>query len=75
MPSPASTSRRVAGIAYGPAVDEQWGAPTRAVDFFDMKGDLEALFAPRRLRFVKTDHPALHPGRCAKSSLMASSAC
>lgn len=57
--------KRVAAIAYGPAVDEQWGAPTRAVDFFDVKGDLEALFSPRTVRFAKAEHPALHPGRSA----------
>jgi phenylalanyl-tRNA synthetase beta chain len=57
--------KRVAAIAYGPAQDEQWGAPTRAVDYFDVKGDLEALFAPRAVRFVKAEHPALHPGRSA----------
>jgi phenylalanyl-tRNA synthetase beta chain len=61
--------KRVAGIAYGPALDEQWGMPTRAVDYFDVKGDLEALFAPRALRFVKTEHPALHPGRSAAVEL------
>jgi phenylalanyl-tRNA synthetase beta chain len=58
--------KRVAAIAYGPAVDEQWGVPTRAVDYFDVKADLEALFAPRAVRFSKTEHPALHPGRCAE---------
>lgn len=58
--------KRVAAIAYGPAVDEQWGMPSRAVDFFDVKADLEALFAPRPLRFEKAEHPALHPGRCAQ---------
>ena len=57
--------KRVAAIAYGPAAEEQWGMPTRAVDFFDVKADLEALFAPRAVRFVKMEHPALHPGRCA----------
>ncbi|MEW6759306.1 MAG: phenylalanine--tRNA ligase subunit beta [Pseudomonadota bacterium] len=57
--------KRVAAIAYGPAVDEQWGEKTRAVDFFDVKADLEALFAPATLRFVKGEHPALHPGRSA----------
>ena len=57
--------KRVAAIAYGPAVDEQWGVPTRAVDFFDVKADLEALFAPRVVRFSKVEHPALHPGRAA----------
>jgi phenylalanyl-tRNA synthetase beta chain len=57
--------KRVAAIAYGPALDEQWSVPTRAVDFFDVKADLEALFAPRAVRFAKAEHPALHPGRCA----------
>jgi len=57
--------KRVAAIAYGPAAEEQWGMPTRAVDFFDVKADLEALFAPRQVRFAKMEHPALHPGRCA----------
>jgi phenylalanyl-tRNA synthetase beta chain len=57
--------KRVAAIAYGPAADEQWGQPTRAVDFFDVKADVEALFAPRAVRFSKAEHPALHPGRCA----------
>ena len=57
--------KRVGAIAYGPAVDEQWGVATRAVDFFDVKADLEALFAPRVVRFNKAEHPALHPGRCA----------
>jgi phenylalanyl-tRNA synthetase beta chain len=57
--------KRVAAIAYGPALDEQWGAATRAVDFFDVKADLEALFAPLAVRFAKAEHLALHPGRCA----------
>jgi len=57
--------KRVAAIAYGPAAEEQWGLPTRAVDFFDVKGDLEALFSPRQVRFERLEHPALHPGRCA----------
>ncbi|WP_317202388.1 phenylalanine--tRNA ligase subunit beta [Janthinobacterium sp.] len=57
--------KRVAAMAYGPVVDEQWGQPSRAVDFFDVKADLEALFAPRTPRFVKAEHPALHPGRSA----------
>lgn len=56
---------RVAALAYGPACSEQWGVASRWVDFFDMKGDLEALFAPLEVRFVKTEHPALHPGRSA----------
>ncbi|VWC19090.1 phenylalanine--tRNA ligase subunit beta [Burkholderia lata] len=58
--------KRVGALAYGPALDEQWGAETRPVDFFDVKGDLEALLAPAAARFVKAEHPALHPGRSAR---------
>ena len=57
--------KRLAAIAYGPAHDEQWSGPSRPVDYFDVKADLEAMFAPLPLRFVKTEHPALHPGRSA----------
>jgi phenylalanyl-tRNA synthetase beta chain len=60
---------RVAALAAGPALPEQWGTPTRVADFYDIKGDLEALFAPRRLQFERIGgggHPALHPGRCAR---------
>ena len=58
--------KRVAALAYGPVAEEQWGQATRNVDYFDVKADLEALFAPRTLRFVKSEHPALHPGRTAQ---------
>jgi phenylalanyl-tRNA synthetase beta chain len=60
----------VGAIAYGPAYEEQWGVrPTRSVDFFDLKGDVETLVAPREVRFVKATHPALHPGRSARIEL------
>jgi len=55
-----------AGIAYGPAFEEQWGVATRPVDFFDVKGDVELLFHPRTARFEPVAHPALHPGRAAR---------
>jgi len=57
---------RVAGAAFGPALEEQWAIPARAVDFFDVKADLEAVCAPRPLRFEAAAHPALHPGRSAR---------
>ncbi len=57
---------RVGAAAFGPALDEQWGSKARAVDFFDVKADLEAIAAPRRLRFEAQAHPALHPGRSAR---------
>ncbi|MFT4506601.1 phenylalanine--tRNA ligase subunit beta [Caballeronia sp. 15711] len=59
--------KMIGGLAYGPALEEQWGTkPLRTVDFFDVKGDVEALFAPVVPRFVKAEHPALHPGRSAR---------
>jgi len=56
---------RVAALAYGSAAPLQWGSKERAVDFYDVKGDLEALLAPRTPSFVAAAHPALHPGRSA----------
>jgi phenylalanyl-tRNA synthetase beta chain len=60
---------RLGALAYGSATPTQWGAKERAVDFHDVKGDLEALLSPRVARFVATTHPALHPGRCARVEL------
>ncbi len=57
---------RVAGAAFGPALDEQWGVPARTADYFDIKADIEAICAPRRPRFEAAAHPALHPGRSAR---------
>lgn len=60
---------RLAGLAYGPALPEQWGTPSRSVDFFDVKGDLEALLAPLELKAKTFAHPALHPGRSAELTI------
>jgi phenylalanyl-tRNA synthetase beta chain len=57
---------RVAGLAFGPVDALQWGQRERTADFYDAKGDVEALLAPRAARFVADVHPALHPGRCAR---------
>jgi phenylalanyl-tRNA synthetase beta chain len=57
---------RLAGLAYGGALPEQWGSPVRNVDFYDVKSDVEALFAPRGLKFHAEQHSASHPGRSAK---------
>ena len=60
---------RVGGLAYGPADAPQWGSRERGVDFFDVKGDVESLLAPLKPVFVADQHPALHPGRCARVEL------
>lgn len=57
---------RVGAAAFGPTLDEQWGTPTRGVDFYDVKADVEALFWPVSVRFEAAPHPALHPGRAAR---------
>lgn len=57
---------RVAGLASGGADALQWGRKEQGVDFFDVKGDVEALLAPLQARFQTGNHPAMHPGRCAE---------
>jgi len=59
-------SQRLSGLAYGSQLPEQWGATARSVDFYDVKADVEALFAPQSVRFVAAAHTALHPGRSAQ---------
>ena len=56
---------RVAGMVCGNADAPQWGRKEQGVDFFDVKGDVEALLAPRKPVFAPAAHPAMHPGRCA----------
>jgi phenylalanyl-tRNA synthetase beta chain len=55
----------IGGLAFGPAAPEQWSLPLRPVDFFDVKGDLEALASPLQLATPAAPHPWLHPGRSA----------
>jgi phenylalanyl-tRNA synthetase beta chain len=57
---------RIGGIAYGDAAPEQWGSASRAVDFYDVKADVEALLQGRDVRFDAAPHPALHPGKSAR---------
>jgi phenylalanyl-tRNA synthetase beta chain len=56
----------LAGIAFGSAAPLQWGTKEQAADFFDVKADVEALLAPAVPQFEAAEHPAMHPGRCAK---------
>jgi phenylalanyl-tRNA synthetase beta chain len=61
-----SQPMRVAGLCFGPRHPTQWGAKDQDVDFFDVKADVEALFAPMQPEFAVGSHPAMHPGRCAE---------
>ena len=60
----------IAGLAAGATLPEQWGARSEPVDFFDVKGDVEALLratgAAGEFRCVPERHPALHPGQTAR---------
>jgi phenylalanyl-tRNA synthetase beta chain len=56
---------RIGGISYGDARHEQWGLKGRPGDFYDIKGDVEALLAPGAAAFRPLEHPALHPGKSA----------
>lgn len=60
---------RVSGLASGGADTLQWGRKEQGVDFFDVKGDVEALLAPLKPEFLPASHPALHPGRTAEVRL------
>jgi len=61
--------RNAAGLAFGSSRAEQWGEQTRGVDFFDVKADVEALIHPLPVSFEPAEHPALHPGQCARVSI------
>jgi phenylalanyl-tRNA synthetase beta chain len=60
---------RLAGLATGLVFPEQWAGERRAVDFYDLKADVEALLRltgrERDYRFAAAEHPALHPGQAA----------
>jgi phenylalanyl-tRNA synthetase beta chain len=60
---------RVAGLVYGNLDELQWGRAEQAADYFDVKGEVEALLAPLQATFEPTQHPSMHPGRCARVML------
>ena len=60
----------LAGIALGQRLPEQWGSPREALDFYDVKSDLMALFAltgnVAQYRFEVATMTCLRPGRTAR---------
>ncbi len=58
------------GALTGPVLPEQWGSKARAVDFYDAKGDLEALLQVTggrdEFQLQPGQHPALHSGQSAE---------
>ena len=59
----------LSGVITGLRSGEHWQLEKQAVDFFDAKGDVEALLAltadANAYDFVSADIPALHPGQTA----------
>jgi phenylalanyl-tRNA synthetase beta chain len=61
---------KLAAAITGTAQAEQWGVASRKADFFDLKGDLEAVLAlvdpSGGFAFEAAEHPVLHPGQSAR---------
>ncbi|MBC7006282.1 phenylalanine--tRNA ligase subunit beta [Photobacterium sp. BZF1] len=59
----------LAGVIAGTRSEEHWDIETNTVDFFDLKGDLEAILElsanEKAYSFAAVKHPALHPGQSA----------
>ncbi len=66
-------SLKIGGLVAGPLFAEQWGLKSKAVDFFDLKADLEAILdlakCGAEVKWVSAQHPALHPGQSAELKL------
>jgi phenylalanyl-tRNA synthetase beta chain len=71
-PAPVTEPHRYGALAIGPPVPRSWRGGGEPVDFFALKGVLEALAASLGcppLEFESTAEPFLHPGRSAAVSL------
>ena len=60
----------IAGVIGGNRNDEHWGIEKAAADFYDIKGDVEALLSltadAEDYEFSQAEIAALHPGQTAK---------
>lgn len=60
---------RIAGLICGPVTEENWFGKAQSADFFDIKGDVEALLnltgGAGQYSFEAGSHPALHTGQTA----------
>ncbi|MBX2847355.1 MAG: phenylalanine--tRNA ligase subunit beta [Acidiferrobacterales bacterium] len=66
--SPFRETQRIAGVISGPIAPLQWGADsTKSADFYDLKGDIEAVLSLTTSRkpiiFKEFQHISLHPGQ------------
>jgi len=65
--------KQIAGVVTGSRSPEHWSDRQQGIDFYDVKGDIEALLeltgTGERFRFEPASHPALHPGQAAEIQL------
>lgn len=59
----------IAGLIMGTRLPQGWANPKDRVDFYDVKGDVEAILglvgSLGQYQFTPTQHTALHPGQAA----------
>ncbi len=68
-PSGVAQQNVIGGILAGRRIQEHWDGSDVSVDFFDVKGEVEALLSltgKQSVTFEKAQHHALHPGMTAK---------
>jgi phenylalanyl-tRNA synthetase beta chain len=66
---PLTERASIAGIMSGEWGGLNWSEPTRALDFYDLKGDVQAIFdflGVSAVRYLQEIHPGLHPGKSAE---------
>jgi phenylalanyl-tRNA synthetase beta chain len=59
----------LAGLSAGQLGAMSWCESTRKLDFYDLKGDVQALFSTLNINdihYVPASHPGLHPGQSAQ---------
>ena len=63
----------LSGIITGNLYQDHWQLPKKSVDFYDLKGDLEAIFSllgcDEQVQFNRSELSALHPGQSAVINL------
>ncbi|WP_446831716.1 phenylalanine--tRNA ligase subunit beta [Candidatus Foliamicus sp.] len=70
QPGDVAEQTWLAGLQAGDALPEQWGSKSREADFFDARGDVEAILGLSPLaglfRLEAEAHPTLRPGRSVR---------
>jgi phenylalanyl-tRNA synthetase beta chain len=60
----------IGGVLNGDRYPEHWSGKSGPVDFYDARHDVESILAltgrAAEYRFVRNEHPALHPGQTAR---------